>query len=76
MAKKSDRLRDEEREVETEAAYAGEGAESEDGDEQYMIPSLEKIDDIARIESAAKEAEGPGGASGPGINGGSETELY
>lgn len=76
MAKKSetDRLRDEEREVETEAAYAGEGGSS--GEDEYLIPPLEKVDDIRRIESAAKEAEGPGGSSGPGISGGSETELY
>lgn len=63
-------LRDQEREIETEAAYAGGGESSGGGDEQYMYPGLDKIDDESVAERTASEAEDAGGESGPGVGGG------
>lgn len=77
MAKsKTDSLRDEEREIETEAAYAGGGEKSEGGDGQYLMEKPKKNDDMAQAERAVSEAAEEGGASGPGISGGESSEIY
>lgn len=77
MAKsKTDELREEEREVETEAAYAGGGEEGEEGEEQYKFESPKKTDDIAIAERVVDSAAEEGGMSGPGIEGGAPHESY
>lgn len=59
-----DEIREEEREVETEAAFAGEGPEGDDNDHMMLMPK--KLDDEAFVERIVGEADAAG-ASGPGI---------
>jgi hypothetical protein len=61
MAKKSsESLRNQEREIETEAAYAGGGEPSPSGDGQYLIPKGEKVDDMKVAERVMDSADDEG----------------
>ena len=73
---KSDRLRDQEREIETEAAYASEAKGETHGEEDFMIPEEKELDDIAVANRIVSEAKDEGGASGPGISGGEHESTY
>ncbi len=76
MAKsETDSLRDEEREIETEAAYAGGGKKPEGGEGQYLMEKPKKNDDIAFAQRVVDSAADEGGASGPGA-GGEVSEIY
>jgi len=75
---KSESLRDKERDIETQAAYAGEGDTGSEykNDDQYMIPTESRVDDMAVAERAVSEGKDTGGSSGPGISGGSAESTY
>lgn len=73
----TDRLRNAERNVETDAAYAGggEASESEGSESTWHLPEEKWVDDVAAANEAVSDAK-ESGASGPGQMGGESTELY
>lgn len=72
MAKDTNKLRDEEREVETAAAYAGKGDEGDSGD--YSMPATEKDNAMSMCQSAVDAAKAENSGSAESTGSGTEEE--
>jgi len=66
MASETDKIRDDEREVETKAAYAGGGPESGGGFDQFKMEDTERVDDMKVATRVVDSAGDEGGPAGPG----------
>jgi hypothetical protein len=74
MAKSSEAIRDDEREIETEAAFAGKGPMGGESEGQYTMekPTKDRSQELA--QKAADNAAGEGPLSG--VEGEGSVEVY